>query len=156
MGNEPTANDKFAARLREMRTEQSMSREMLAEKASISRNTLYLVEEGKTNVRLLTIRKLASALDVHPSAFFDDGDRSLNGCSPDDFTLLVSTNIKALRQKHGWSQNELSKRSQLPKGYVSQIERRHPDLTLPVMENIAASLGVSIGSLLVAGDGNVA
>lgn len=145
--SQPSANEDFAASLLTFRTDRNLSREDLAKKASISRNTLYLIEEVKTNVRLLTMCRLATALKIHPCQFFSS---ARNGClaptryAGSNLPAIVARNIKQLREQRGLSQNELTKLAQLPRGYISEIERSQPDLTLDVLSRIAAALDVPV------------
>ncbi|WP_418789349.1 helix-turn-helix domain-containing protein [Paraburkholderia pallida] len=137
-----SANADFAVTLRNLRAARDLSREDLAKKASISRNTLYLIEEVKANVRVVTICKLARALEMHPCAFFEKGtaDSPAPNCSCEDLPDVVAQAVTRLRIELELSQNELTKRADLPRGYVGQIERLRPDITLEVLARIATAL----------------
>lgn len=54
--------------VRRLREERFLSPSELAEKAGISRNTLYRIESGQYAAYPKTIRKLAEALGVEPTA----------------------------------------------------------------------------------------
>ena len=57
--------------------------------------------------------------------------------------------LKALREEKGLTQDELAKRAQLTKPYISQLEngvRKNP--SLPALERLAKALGVPVTELL--------
>ena len=56
-------------RMKELRVEQVVSLRELAERAGVSKDTIWRLESGtSTNAHPSTIRKLAKALGVQPSA----------------------------------------------------------------------------------------
>jgi transcriptional regulator with XRE-family HTH domain len=87
-------------------------------------------------------------LDVHPCRFFGGTNLPPLTYDLEGFPKLVCENIRALREKHEYSQNELTTRASLPRGYVAQIERKRPDLTLGVLEAIANALDVEVRKLM--------
>lgn len=57
--------------LQKLREERKMSQEELADLSGVSRTTISLIETEKaTTVKLITLQKLAIALDVPVSYFF--------------------------------------------------------------------------------------
>lgn len=54
----------FARRLRQLRTERGLTQEELAHLAGVDRTYVSQAETGRRNTTLLTIQKLAAALDV--------------------------------------------------------------------------------------------
>jgi len=63
-------------RLRELRTSREMSLRVLAMKSGLSIHTLSMIEKGKTSPAISTLYKLAGALDVPLTFFFNpDNDR---------------------------------------------------------------------------------
>lgn len=56
------------ARVRALRTEQSMTQAQLAEGAGIATHTLSRIERGAQPPTLATLGRLAEALDVHPAS----------------------------------------------------------------------------------------
>ncbi len=61
----------FGRRLRALRLRKGFSQEKLAEIASLHRNYIGMIERGERNVTLLNIKKLARALQINLSEFFD-------------------------------------------------------------------------------------
>lgn len=62
----------FGQRLRELRLKRGCSQEKLAEIAGVHRTYVGAVERGEQNISLDNIWRLAEALRVKPSAFFDE------------------------------------------------------------------------------------
>lgn len=57
----------FGKRLREIREQDGLSQERLAELANLHRNTIGSLERGEVNISLLAIAGLAKALHVKPA-----------------------------------------------------------------------------------------
>jgi transcriptional regulator with XRE-family HTH domain len=55
-------------RIRELRRRRGLSQEALADAAGLDRTYISSCERGKRNVSLLTLYRIAAALDVEPSA----------------------------------------------------------------------------------------
>lgn len=54
------------AKLKSLREQQVLSLQELADKAGVSKNTVWNIEHGKNRAYPRTIRKLATALGVEP------------------------------------------------------------------------------------------
>jgi transcriptional regulator with XRE-family HTH domain len=56
---------KFGDRVRKIRLQKGLSQEALAEKASLHRTYIGMIERAEKNITLLNIEKMAIALDVN-------------------------------------------------------------------------------------------
>jgi transcriptional regulator with XRE-family HTH domain len=71
-GGEESASDvDVGLRLRQLRTERSLSIRALAEMSGLNFNTLSLIENGKTSPSVSTLQQLARALGAPLTAFFE-------------------------------------------------------------------------------------
>lgn len=64
----------FGKRLRNVRERRGLSQEALADLAGLHRTYVSSIERGQRNVGLDNVIRLAAALDVPPSALFEDFD----------------------------------------------------------------------------------
>jgi transcriptional regulator with XRE-family HTH domain len=55
--------------------------------------------------------------------------------------------IKALRQKNGLTQEDLSEKAGIGRVFISQLENGHKDVCLGVMEALADSFKITISEL---------
>lgn len=69
---ETTVN--VARQIRILRERRNFSQRSLAEASGLSRNTLSLLERGKTSPTVSTLKRLAIALNVDINAFFNSSD----------------------------------------------------------------------------------
>lgn len=62
----------FGEKVRELRKEKGLSQEELAFKADLHRTYIGMIERAEKNITLLNIERLAKALEVNPSIFFNE------------------------------------------------------------------------------------
>lgn len=60
----------FGLRLRQIRIENNLSQEMLANDANIPINQIGRIERAEISTSLITIHKIAKALDISVTEFF--------------------------------------------------------------------------------------
>lgn len=66
-------NSDVAGQIRRLRERRQLSQRALAEASGLSRNTLSLLERGRTSPTLATLQKIAAALQVDINVFFQEG-----------------------------------------------------------------------------------
>jgi transcriptional regulator with XRE-family HTH domain len=66
----------------------------------------------------------------------------------DDPVKLFGLRLRALRKRHGWSQEDLAIEAGLDRTYVSSIERGKRNISLINILKLSEALGVSPGTLL--------
>ncbi len=64
---------------------------------------------------------------------------------------VVAQNVKAKRIELGLSQIQLAKKTGLTVRYISRLENTSPNITLDVLERLAAGLGCDAGSIVSTG-----
>lgn len=65
-----------------------------------------------------------------------------------DIRRRLGLNLKKLRKRKGWSQEDLALEADLHRTYISGIERGARNPTVVVIDQIAKTLGVKPGKLL--------
>ncbi len=63
---------RFGARIRAIRLERNISQEKLAELADVHRTYIGMIERGEKNITLLTLFRLADALNMKPVELLED------------------------------------------------------------------------------------
>ena len=63
---------KFGKKLKQLRTEKGISQESLALSADLDRTYIPSIEKGERNVSITVVEKLAKALNVSITEFFND------------------------------------------------------------------------------------
>jgi len=104
-----TLSEKFAARVREYRTQRELSQEKLALKADINVSFLGQIERGTQKPTIETIDKLLNALDVSYSEFFEYAD---NAETDIDFSIIDNITY------------ELKSRTQNEQQYIYDVMQR--------------------------------
>ncbi|MGD8813323.1 MAG: helix-turn-helix domain-containing protein [Anaerolineales bacterium] len=71
------ATTSVGRKIRQLRVRKKLSQQAIADKSGLSRNTLSLIERGHSSPTVSTLKRLAVALDVDISAFFEAHDKTL-------------------------------------------------------------------------------
>tara|TARA_B100001964_G_scaffold245449_1_gene332456 strand:+ start:1608 stop:1826 length:219 start_codon:yes stop_codon:yes gene_type:complete len=56
----------------------------------------------------------------------------------------VGSKIRQIRNKKGWSQEQLAFEANLHRAYIGQVERGEKNMGIQNLENISRALGISI------------
>ncbi|MBL0153112.1 MAG: helix-turn-helix transcriptional regulator [Chitinophagaceae bacterium] len=67
---EPKFLSRLGARIKEIRLQKEISQHELASRCNFEKASMSRIESGKTNVTVLTLRKISNALEVDMSDFF--------------------------------------------------------------------------------------
>ena len=105
-----------ARQIRLLREQQSCSQQDLAEASGLSRNTLSLLERGRTSPTLATLQKIANALKVDIRVFFQPVYWSDNG------PIEAGTGSSFLTPMNSSSHEVACRIDQLISAYVLHIE----------------------------------
>lgn len=70
---------KIGKRIKELRAQRQISQEELAARADIDRTYVNSVENGKRNISIINIEKIAKALKTDLATFFDETKFRSNG-----------------------------------------------------------------------------
>lgn len=81
--------NKIAGKIKELRNRKGLSQELLAENCGLSLRTIQRIENGETEPRGDSLRRLAGAFGVSP-------DDLINCTLPEDKNFLVAFNLSAL------------------------------------------------------------
>lgn len=73
--NDPKFLTTLGARVRELRQKKNLTQNELAMLCNFEKASMSRIESGKTNVTILTLKKISKALDVELIEFFHDGTR---------------------------------------------------------------------------------
>lgn len=65
-----------------------------------------------------------------------------------DIQEQIGATIRALRLKHGWSQDVFGEKSGLNRAHVGEIERGESNVTIQTLKIVADTLGVRIRDLI--------
>ncbi len=66
--------------------------------------------------------------------------------------MIIGDKIRSLRLEHGLTQEELADRSELTKGYISQVERDLASPSIATLQDILEALGTTLGDFFTTVD----
>jgi transcriptional regulator with XRE-family HTH domain len=61
--------------------------------------------------------------------------------------IFFGKKVREIRQKHGWSQEELASRADVHRTYIGMIERAEKNITLENIKKIADALRVKLSEI---------
>ena len=73
---------------------------------------------------------------------------NINRCFMAEINKKVGSNIRAFREKKGWTQEQLALETGLHRAYIGQIERGEKNIGIINLEKIAKALNITASSLL--------
>jgi transcriptional regulator with XRE-family HTH domain len=123
--------------LKKIRQERGFTQAALAEKVSVTREYITMLESGaKKNPSLALLKRLAKALTVKVGELLG-------------WIARLKVKLRTWRLERRLTQEELAKKVRVTKFYISQLEtglRGNPSLL--VLRRLAKALGVSVGELM--------
>ncbi|MFL6603982.1 MAG: helix-turn-helix domain-containing protein [Steroidobacteraceae bacterium] len=142
-------------RLREVH---GWTRQQLAERLSVAASYIGNVEQGRMNLTLSSMGRLAEGLrcslatlvDGHRDPAAGSGDSNYSQLRGVALSVIVGDNVKRLREARGWSQQQLAGRLSAAKGFVGNTERGVMNLRLASVEALAEGLQCSLADILQA------
>jgi transcriptional regulator with XRE-family HTH domain len=138
-GSVAMAYGKLFERLRE---ESGQSRAQLAESSGVELAVIEQIERGDGgSVNLDTLRKLVGALDLPLGALFEgvDDDRIASG--------PFGARLAQLRERRGWSREQLAESSGLAVDMIEQIELEQFSPSLAELRQLAGALDLQVSEL---------
>ena len=137
--------------IRRIRTMRGMNQVDLAKASGVAQNTISEIETGRREARPATLRKLADALGVEISDFFEEAAYPKEGAPPDPQPSFNGLLAEEWRAQHlaGW-RNYLAQRVE----WCEKVLQRRPEddynnpfLTLDSATQWAIYVGVESGQL---------
>jgi transcriptional regulator with XRE-family HTH domain len=145
--NEDTRKDgsvavAYGKQFERLREERGQSRAQLAESSGVELDVIEQIERGDGgSVNLNTLRKLAGALDLPLCALFEgvDDDRIASG--------PFGPRLAQLRERRGWSREQLAESSGLAVEMIEQIELEQFSPRLVELRQLAGTLDLQVSEL---------
>jgi len=138
----------LAKNLVALRAQGNWSTRALAEQSHVDRRMIQRLERGELNVALGTVDKLARALGVSTGSLL--GERPVARQEADNLVeALLAENLVAARASLALTQEMLSQRSGVSRAVIAHIERQARNPSLETLERLAASLSLSLETLLM-------
>jgi transcriptional regulator with XRE-family HTH domain len=132
----------YGKQFERLREERGQSRAQLAESSGVELDVIEQIERGDGgSVNLNTLRKLAGALDLQLSALFEgvDDDRIASG--------PFGPRLAQLRERRGWSREQLAESSGLAVEMIEQIEREQISPPLADLRRLASAFSLQLSEL---------
>ena len=169
------ALQRLGATLRQSRKERGLSQRALAARMGLRDRYLSQIELGRHNIAVLTLLRLAYALDIpaadllarletHASLAPPTTCDPLSSKGTQDAThdvapspqpgdpsvllQLLGATLRQYRQQHGLSQRALAASTGLSATYITEIEQGHRNVSVLNLVRIADAVGLSVTPLL--------
>ena len=172
-----TPLQRFGATLRQYRQQRGLYQQALAARTGIRHRYLSQIEQGRRNIAVLSLLRLAQALEI-PAAWLlaqvdphatlappvtsdplpvrdprkagvaHDDTPSLQPRDPETLLRLLGTTIRQSRQYQGLTQKGLAAKTGLDNSYIGEVERGERNVSVLNVVRIADALGLSVSHLL--------
>jgi len=172
-----TPLQRFGATLRQYRQQQRLSQPALTARTGIRHRYISQIEQGRRNISVLMLLRLAHALEIpaacllarldthatlappvtydpltprhtpHVGGSYEDTPPIPRG-DPATLLLLLGVTLRQYRHNQALSQPILAARTGLTVGYISEIEQGQRNLSVLSLVRIAEALGLSVAHLL--------
>lgn len=131
-----------------LRERLKMSAKELAERIGLSQSQMSRLEKGQRRVDTRILEKIAQALEVEPSYFFQGAGELREGVIPPTFPAELGKLVRTERRKRHVSAEDLASRLGIPKVRVQQIEEGKRELDAELAERVAKILRLPPGFFL--------
>jgi transcriptional regulator with XRE-family HTH domain len=132
----------FGKHFEQLREHRGRSREQLAKSSGVSAAEIEQIERGEVSPTLNTLRQLAGALELTLSALFEGIDDDRISSKP------FGPRLVQLRERRGWSREQLAESSGLHVDLIEQIEDERISPQLEIVRQLAEALELRLSDLL--------
>jgi transcriptional regulator with XRE-family HTH domain len=131
----------FGKHFEQLREQRGMTHDQLAEASGVELALIEQIEHGEASPSLDTIRQLAGGLDLQLSDLFEGLDDERIASKP------FGPRLEQLRERRGWSREQLAASSGLDVAMIEQIEREQVSPSLDIVRRIAAAFDLQLSDL---------
>ena len=131
----------FGKHFEQLREQRGMTREQLAESSGVDLAVIEQIERGEASPTLDTLRQLAGGLDLLLSELFEGLDDERIASKP------FGPRLAQLRERRGWSREQLAASSGLDVTLIEQIELEQLSPRLDILRLIAAAFDLQLSDL---------
>ena len=132
--------------IRKLRKQRRWKQDVLAQGSGISRVTISLAENAKTNLSLFDLERVAMALNTSVTGLIVAGRDSLR-ISDEELKSIVANNLKRRRLHLGLSRAQLADKAGFLQQYISTTENARRLPTIRNLIRIAEALEISTTAL---------
>lgn len=129
--------------LRKYRLDAGYSVQRLADKAGVSKNTIWAIENGYQNARLSTVKLIADALKIKVTDLTDQNEPPVKS----QRVLLRALRLQEIREGRRYTRTKLSDLSGVSRSAIRMAETGRHTQT-PTLQKLAEALNVTIEELL--------
>jgi len=133
--------------IRKLRKQRRWKQDVLAEESGLSRVTISLAENAKTNISLYDIERIAAAFSTNITGLMEAGRRSLR-ISDEKLKYTVGSNVYKRRLFLKLSRKQLGERVGFIQQYISTTENGRRLPTVLNLSRLAYALSVPTSQLL--------